>query len=133
MSTFFQVKDKMYQAAHWVSTQSLPLAKDSGSLSGHEVSRGSDSSSAEAKRSKKEVSFSLADDLEKDQEADADTSGSFGSVFSSQPVTTPENNNMVSCSKVALIRAEEVYSLFSLPPPSSFTTPASHYTYTCAK
>ncbi|KAK7096771.1 protocadherin-1-like isoform X2 [Littorina saxatilis] len=83
------VKDKMYQAAHWVSTHSLPPGDPNGSPV-HETSRSSDGMGD--KKGKKEVSFSLDEDMEK--EGDPDTSGSLGSVFSAPTSGAPDNNNL---------------------------------------
>lgn len=87
-----QVKDKLYQAAHWVSTHSLPPGESNESPA-HEASRISDGGGE--KKGKKEVSFSLDED-EKEAEGDPDTSGSLGSVFSSPTSAAPDNNNLVS-------------------------------------
>nr|KAG5687649.1 hypothetical protein BaRGS_008132 [Batillaria attramentaria] len=85
-----QVKDKMYQAAQWVSTHSLPLGDANGSSSGHETSRGSDSTGD--KKCKKEVSFSLDDDLEK--EGDRTRVDRWVPSSPPPPPTMPDNNNL---------------------------------------
>ncbi|KAL8600365.1 hypothetical protein ACOMHN_013580 [Nucella lapillus] len=98
-----QVKDKMYQAAKWVSTHSLPPGDSNGSSSSQDLGAAGhsseDSATGSEKKGKKEVSFSLEDDLhEKDPggDVDPDTSGSLGSVFASPVVGggVPENNNL---------------------------------------
>jgi hypothetical protein len=90
----FQVKDKMYTAAHWVSTHSLP--PEAGGSPAHEPGRhGQPDRLGDRVRGKKEVSFSLDEEMEK-MAGDADTSGSMGSVFASQHGGSSDNNNLVS-------------------------------------
>ena len=88
-----QVKDKMYQAAHWVSTHSLP-PEANGSPAHCPPPR----QEGERGRGKKEVSFSLDEDA--DREGEADTSGSMGSVFGQGQ--GQDNNNMV-CAYILMI------------------------------
>ncbi|XP_076468075.1 protocadherin-1-like isoform X2 [Babylonia areolata] len=116
-----QVKDKMYQAAQWVSTHSLPPGGESNDLSPpHQTLRrggggsGSPPEGGLEKKGKKEVSFSLEEeDLEKEGDEGevggrdlVDTSGSLGSgsVFATTTTTTcslpipatQDNNNLKS-------------------------------------
>ena len=97
----------MYQAAHWVSTHSLPLG-DSNDSPTHEASRISEG--VGEKKGKKEVSFSLDDD-EKEGEGDPDTSGSLGSVFSSPTTAAPDNNNLVSAASARIFALGEKMSV----------------------